>query len=57
MLSSDNAISLPKALVLAHGFFLPRVVRLIWANTAGPSSLRQWTVATAILALDRKYYA
>lgn len=53
----NSATRLLNALVIAQGFFCPRVIRLIWANTAPSSSLRKWTVNTAILAMDRKDFA
>ena len=53
----NSATQLLNALVVAHGFFCPRVIRLIWENTAASSSLRKWTVDTAILAINRKDFA
>lgn len=53
----NSATRLLNALVIAQGFFCPRVIRLIWENTTTPSALRQWTVDTAILAINRKDFA
>jgi hypothetical protein len=53
----NRATRLLNAQVIAQGFFCPRVIRLIWANTTNPSSLRRWTVETAILAINRKDFA
>ena len=50
----NSATRLLNALVIAQGFFCPRVIRLIWQNTTASASLRQWTVDTAILAINRK---
>ena len=44
-------------LVLAHESLFPRVIRLIWENTTTSSSLRQWTVDTAILNINKKRFA
>jgi hypothetical protein len=53
----NSATQLLNALVIAQGFFCPRVIRLVWENTAPSSSLRKWTVDTAILAINRKDFA
>ena len=53
----NSAMRLLNALVIAQGFFCPRVIRLIWENTTNPSCLRQWTVDTAILAINRKDFS
>jgi hypothetical protein len=53
----NSAARLLNAQVVAHGFFYPRVVRLIYENTASSSLLRKWTAEAAFLLLDRKYFA
>lgn len=50
----NSATRLLNAMVIAQGFLGPRVIRLIWANTTTSSSLRRWTVETAILAVNRR---
>ena len=53
----NSATRLLNALVVAQGFFCPRVIRLIWENTTTSSLLRKWTVETAVLAMNRKDFA
>ena len=53
----NSATRLLNAAVIAQGFFGPRVIRLIWANTTNTSLLRRWTVETAVLAMSRKDFA
>jgi hypothetical protein len=43
----NSAARLLNAQVVAHGFFYPRVVRLIFENTASSSLLRKWTAEAA----------
>jgi hypothetical protein len=43
--------------VVAHGFFYPRVVRLINGKTTSSSLLGRWIAEAAFLLLDRKYFA
>ncbi|KAM0704432.1 hypothetical protein Q7P35_008666 [Cladosporium inversicolor] len=50
----NSATRLLNAMIIAQGFLGPRVIRLIWANTTTSSSLRRWTVETAILAVNRR---
>lgn len=53
----NSATRLLNTLVIAQGFFCPRVIRLIWQNTTTSSSLRRWTIDTTILAINRKDFA